>query len=613
MTEKKKKKTNRGWLGLCSVVILGGLVSLAAQAARPPLLIAPMIGGTKICAGSIKHMTAQQTAADLIRYCEQTGETSAAMIRQKLDELEPGGAKGQYQIGYTLGIPILSLYEEKTPGQWTLNTKEINRLVQLVQAVQRPVVIYIMLNHFDSDSRLARVLAKQPQNLMQLQNHQTPMTNYFDSAVIPFTLCSEETIPVNQFRLRGMEAILKALWHSPAKSLIHAVTLGGELHHLFPDFETGAGRFEDIAITDYSLCSIRQFREALKKQFGTIEQLNQFLGTNYRKFDQVNLPRENFRQKNITTVVAHMDSYAHGEVPLFGWLAESQQQRYDAIEILVDGKVIGQATMGLNRLDVYQAVREIDTPNTGFAYTLDYRKLAAGAHQIQVRVKQNNRYFLMKYFTLTVAKTLGEFNQSKAAPPPAEKNPWPVLQAKYAFDHPKGTTLTVLYNPLADLFNQFRQRQVEQFLVTLFEKAKAVGLPAEKLYAHQILPRVNASWNPLLFGTDQTLRGQSPYRVGVNLYGGATKSAFVTKMIGGRPYGVPEFHTQQQKQGRVPALTAFRTHYAQGAVFISPYYLSLLPKKMEAASAHAQFRLAPENAAYGSNYLYEAMRQIAAE
>lgn len=592
--------------------VLLGSTSLYA-ASRPPLLIAPMIGGTKICASAIKQMTPQQTAPDLIHYCEQKGENAASLIRNQLEKLEPGGARGNYQIGYTLGVPILSLYKEKA-GKWYLDYAEMNRIAQLIQNVGRPVVLYLMLNHFDSDSRLAKVLATQPRNLMQMQNYRAPLANYFESAVIPFTLCTNEEIPVNRFRFQAMDVLLKTLFRSPAKNHIQAVTLGGELHQMFPDFETGLGRFENIQITDYSLCSLQQFREDLKKQFGNIAALNHVLGTTYRTFEQVNLPRENFRQEKLTALVAHIDSYAHGEVPIFGWLAQNGQTPYEKIEILVDGKVVGTATMELNRLDVYQAVREIENPNTGFAYTLNYRQMSAGNHTISVRVKQKNQYFLMKEWTLTVLKSLSDLaQQEKFSPAKKVLNTLPKLSAKYALDHPKGARLIVLYNPLADLFNQFRNRQVEQFLMTLFDKAKAAGVPTDKLYSHQIVPRVNASWNPFLFATDQTLRAQSPYRLGVNLYGGATNSAYIFKMLAGKPYGVPEYHVQQQKQGRVPALNAFRAHYQQGAQFISPYYLSLLPKKLEAASAHAQFRLAPENAAYGSNYLYEAMRQIAAE
>lgn len=73
------------------------------------------------------------------------------------------------------------------------------------------------------------------------------------------------------------------------------------------------------------------------------------------------------------------------------------------------------------------------------------------------------------------------------------------------------------------------------------------GLPADKLYSHQILPRVNSSWNHQLFATDATIGGQTAWKQGLNMYGGSTDSDWVRSYLAQQKitdYGVPEFHPQ---------------------------------------------------------------------
>ncbi len=60
----------------------------------------------------------------------------------------------------------------------------------------------------------------------------------------------------------------------------------------------------------------------------------------------------------------------------------------------------------------------------------------------------------------------------------------------------------VYYNPLAKDWNQYRESQVYAQLAVFHERAIAAGLPAAKLFSHQIIPDVNPSWNPQLFASD---------------------------------------------------------------------------------------------------------------
>ena len=80
-----------------------------------------------------------------------------------------------------------------------------------------------------------------------------------------------------------------------ARSRIIAITLAGELHHLYPDFENGVGEYENIQVTDYSPESQADFRSWLQKKYGTLEQLNQqwwttFWSHTYTDWSQIESP-----------------------------------------------------------------------------------------------------------------------------------------------------------------------------------------------------------------------------------------------------------------------------------------------------------------------------------
>ena len=81
-----------------------------------------------------------------------------------------------------------------------------------------------------------------------------------------------------------------------------------------------------------------------------------------------------------------------------------------------------------------------------------------------------------------------------------------------------------------------------------------------------------------------------------------------------RDYGVPEFNPQQWKTPGIH-LAAMRTHYAAGARFISPYYLSLIDQRYRAKVDHAinRMELRPDNHKEGSAAFFEAIRTIALE
>ena len=173
----------------------------------------------------------------------------------------------------------------------------------------------------------------------------------------------------------------------------------------------------------------------------------------------------------------------------------------------------------------------------------------------------------------------------------------------------------VYYNPLARDWNLYRESQVYGFLNAFYDRALRAGLPAGKLYSHQIVPRVNSSWNPQLFAADQTLDGSAPWKQGLNMYGGATDSTWVREFIAQRKitdYGVPEFNPQQWKL-KGTHLAAMQSHYSDGARFISPYYFSLIPDRFKGGAEHGvnRMELRPDNPKDGSDHFYRAIIEFA--
>ena len=173
----------------------------------------------------------------------------------------------------------------------------------------------------------------------------------------------------------------------------------------------------------------------------------------------------------------------------------------------------------------------------------------------------------------------------------------------------------VYFNPLARDWNLYRESQVYGFLKAFYDRAAKAGLPQDKLYSHQIVPRVNSSWNPQLLAVDLTLDGGTPWKQGLNMYGGATNSAWLREFMARRKisdYGAPEFNPQQWKRPGV-ALAALQTHLDGGARFVSPYYFSVIPDRFKGGGEHGvnRMELGPNNTKDGSDQFYRAIIEFA--
>ena len=324
-------------------------------------------------------------------------------------------------------------------------------------------------------------------------------------------------------------------------------------------------------------------------------------------------PAKDIRKEKLAHFGEHYDAFADGKLPFSGWLWDPQNQ-IQKLDLYVDGRMVAPIERGLNRLDVYRAVADITDPNVGFRLDYDFSQLPPGRHLAQAVAEAQGKNYLLGEAPFTVVPR----NQSSIAAEPAaalrslpKVNKLPGVKAW--MDLPSSGQ-DVYFNPLAKLWNQYREWQVQHMLEEFHTRAIQAGLPAAKLFSHQIMPRVNSSWNHNLFAANSSLKAQMPWKQGINMYGGTTHSAWMRDYLAREritDYGVPEFHPQQWKTESVH-MTALQAQYDQGARFISPYYFSLVPQRFKGNGFGInRLELGTHNQQDGSHQFYKALIEFA--
>lgn len=608
----KQRHFNFNWLfALCF------LLAPTIYASERVFYIAPTIEGLFTCDQALRRpdLATLEQAQD---WCIRQGFDASPRLTELLNKLEPSGPMGQVQIGYVATLQLLSLYEPDPLNGWRINEAHIDAYARLIESIDRPVVVYLAFNHFDTQGPLPQALAQDPQNLMLTQGGRPPLDTYFGYPIIPFTLDPNPNIPVNHYRFTALQRVIQRLAQLPeaSRKRIIAYTLAGEVHHLFPQFESGMGEHANIDVTDYSPLNAEAFRQWLLKKHGSLQGINRSLGAHYPTLEAINPPSKNIRLQTLERFHEHYDGYAAGYLPVYGWLWDPNE-RITHLSLYVNGRFRQRLTTGMHRLDVYRALDEVNTPNTGFRADFDFSSLRPGRHHLQIVAHTTrHRYLVHSADFLVMDRKQSSPGRYKPRRLHGLRALSELSDVRAWTDHPQGSP-DLYFNPLAREWDLFRAEQPRAFLKAVFQTAVAAGAPAELIYSHQILPEGNASWNHRLFQSTPSVTPPHPWQSGFNLYGGMADGPWIQSFLKGHAithYGVPEIHPQQWKDAGA-ALRVLKFHQMAGAHFVSPYYYSIVPDNYKGNTEHGvnAMEIHPLNSRDGSHLFHEAIVEMAAQ
>lgn len=599
---------------LPALLLLAG-TSPRAAAAEETLLIAPMLEGLSLCREALDDPAILDTAQATAR-CREQQRTPSALIEAALDAIGPRQSpSGRYALGYTLSVTLFDHLRREGSG-WRIDRASLAHSLRPLQELDRQAVVYLFSNHFSNtgDAAVSAELARDPRNLMATRDGPLPPDGYFESRIHAWSLDPEA--PVNRLRAELFKAALEELCRLPpaAREHVTALTLLGEAHHMFPNFFSGMGYGAPYRQSDYSAASVAGFQQWLRQRAGgNIAALNAELGASYADFAAVRPPSRDIRTERLQSFLDHIDPFAHGLVPVHGWARDLKGGALRAA-IHLDGVPLATVPVDLNRLDVLEAKPEFGTPSLGFRYELNFAALAPGIHEIAVYILREGDAPPL----LLSRQELVVMGRDQAAPrrlpvqgamPSQPMGSAPDIQAW--LDSP-GPLQSLYYNPLARLWLEYRNWQVQHYLEHFAGLARASCLPAERIYSHQIAPGFNSSWNPNWMAVEASLRPNPNYHLGLNLYGASTSSPHFRRWLGQQgieTYGVPEFHPMTALPPE-QVVGLLERHRSQGARFIAPYYVSLLPQRMLADTPHARFQLQPGRAAYGSGAFLAGLQAL---
>lgn len=578
-----------------------------------PLLLAPFLSGQYFCDEAVTNpfVLNEEDAALL---CASKGKNGAVRITAALDAIGPKTSpSGKYQLGYTLTMPMFR-YFKKVNDNWEVDTETLKANLTTITDVDRPVVVYLSANHFtDAGLTLSAELAKDPRNLMWTRSGPLIPDDYFNHPVIAWTL-SDQTAPVNVMRRQVFNAVLDAICSLPeaSRNKIAAVSVLGEVHDLFPNVTAGPGfTIPAYDTTDYSPSATQGFRTWLAQKYGSVFMLNNALAATFTSFDDINPPSKDIRTEQLSTYFDHIDPYAAGEVPIYGWLNDTQGRDL-TVTVYLDGKQVGVAQTGLSRTDVTDALPTINEPNIGFRLNLDYRNIAYGIHTLEVLVSANGAAPLR-----LTKRNLVLVNRNQDTPP---QIPYVDINAQGIntdaslsgnLDGPMPWA-SVFYNPMAQLWLEYRNQVVRNYIEQFAAIAGKSCIPKEKIFSHQITPWLTGSWNGDLLAADASKRISTQYNQGTTLYGGAVfGNAFLVMKneLGWNRYSVNEMHPIV-KLAASQYLALFDMHRMAGAVFVAPYYLSIVPDRLPSGGDLDRFRIAKDNPRFGSDAYWQSMKDV---
>ena len=598
-------------VGSCLFVLAAGVWQWAGVK-QAPLLLVPMMS----LAPCLLAQSGEVSDAQPDWYSRCTGPNASAshLVESTLRDLQPAGLDDvAWKLGYTLQVPLLALLQPDK-GTWHVNQQAIANIGRTVLDTQRPLVLYLFSTHFSVNAPIEPLLAADAGNLAQTPQGPLPIDHYYGMPIYPWSVARTDN-PITKYRVQVIEALLKNLCQLPAvaRERIRGITLLGEVHQLFPNFESGMGFGGAYEVSDYSPTSIAGFRHFLQLRYADIDKLNGRMGSDYPSFESVNPPGKNIRTEPLRRYQEHIDSYAAGNIPITGWVyAPDAQGAKQVVNVYLDGKRVGEAPVRLSRQDVRVARPEFNTAEVGWRYDLDYRRISPGIHRVDLALVQSAGTLI--HLGSRSISIMDPRQDTPAAAPVVALPPMLPLASHIAtyIDEPRDLA-SFYYNPLASDWQAFRETQVAEYLQYFNTVMDRSCLAGTRRYTHQIVPQFNPGWDSGKFAVDASLQPTNSLHTGISLYGEASFGSSVTEwLLDSRinDYGVTEFHPLKDMNGRELA-EVLSLHRRHGARFLS-FFLETRWRNRRISDPPNLFSFDPDNQQYASDRLYASVKTLLA-
>ena len=607
------KSIRRRWivaLSLALVLVLGAVIFAFP---KPPLLIAPMIGGLNSCIFKKQDLMRDTQNALYTQLCIKDPASASQLIEATLGRISAhSAAVGNYQLGYTLYVPLLQLFDIRG-AEFQLNKDALARIAHSIKNVDRPVVLYLFSDHFEVKSPVEERLAQNPENLLHSKKGPMPLDRYYGSQIYPWSFADTKN-DITRLREIAFNAVLDEVCNLPVltQKRVAGVTMLGELHHMFPDFQGGMGFAGDYVISDYSAKSAKDFSTYLANRYKLIQVLNLYLGSSFASFQDIQPPSKDIRNEPLKHYWEHMDAYAHGVLPISGWVAAKVGEAHTMnwIHLYDNGTFLGKAPVAFGRQDVLAAHPDIGSPDVGWQFNWNYANATPGLHKIDILLEHGRDPLV-----LLESRQVAVMERSQASPRALEVKPLPhaaAAQSALLFNVDTPANLTSYYfNPLALLWHDFRKHQVSNYLEHFAKIAKSKCINPDLIYSHQILPFANPGWDESKFGVGRDLAVPANVRLGISLYGEASYGTSFFDWFKGTQrsaYGITEFHPLKAMDPK-ELNTVFDRHYQNNAQFLS-FFVESVGLDEDPKNKPNIFSFDPMNKNAGSDVLYQSVKEI---
>jgi hypothetical protein len=607
------KNHKRSWFLLVLLIPVVAVLINAFLFNKKQLLIAPMIGGLDSCLFRKQELIKDTPNFEMTKLCIKDESSPSQLIEATLNNISKNAPQNDnYKLGYTLYVPLLKLFNTQSPD-YQINQEAVRRVVKSIEHVDRSVILYLFSDHFGVGSPLEDALAKNPDNLLQSAKGVMDKDKYYSVNIYPWSFVNTHN-EITRLREKAFHAVLDEVCRLPrsAQKRVEGVTMLGELHHMFPDFQGGMGFAGDYLVSDYSQHSVEGFRKFLAGKFKTVAKLNQHLGSSYSNFEEVSPPRKNIRTDALNNYWEHIDAYAQGTLPVSGWVARSPKTPtvQDWVHIYNNGSFLARVPVAFGRQDVLAAHPGLASADVGWAYDLKYSNLPPGLHRVDIYLERGADPLLH-----LASRQLAIMDKSQATPKPVESKPLPAASESpegvlFHVDAP-GDLSSYYFNPMAVLWNDFRKYQVSQYISHFANIAKSKCIDSKRIYSHQILPFVNPGWDESKFGVGRDLAVPADVRLGVSLYGEASYgTSFFDwfKTTARTEYGITEFHPLK-KMSATELNAVFEQHFKNNAQFLS-FFVEGAGLDEDPTNKPNLFSFDQKNKNAGSDVLFQSVKEV---